>query len=111
MELVKMCISHWLGEEARFGILAPGDVAFPWPIMVPGVRSLEFPGLKTLPPECAPKVWAFEEAGSIKPPQAEALAAIVDMRRETTQIGVECLVDRNGNTRSVERVKSPPPDF
>ncbi len=77
--------------------------------MVLGVRSLKFPGLKTLPPECAPEVWAFEETGPVKPPQAEVLAAIVDMRRVTTQTGVECLVDGNGYIRSVERVKSPPP--
>ncbi len=108
MELVKMCISHWPGEETRLGIFAPGDVAFPWSIMVLGVRSLEFPGLKTLPPECAPKVWAFEETGSVKLLQIKVPAALIEMRREITQTGVECLVDRNGNIRSVERVKNPP---
>ena len=108
MELVKMCISHWPGEETRLGIFAPGDVAFPWSIMVLGVRSLEFPGLKALPSEFAPEVWAFEDTGPVKPRQAEVLAAIVGVRRETTQIGVEFLVDRNGYIRSVKGVESPP---
>ncbi len=80
MELVKVCVSHWLREEAHLGIFASGDFAFPWSIVVLGMRSLEFPGLKALPPELAPEVWAFEETGSVEPLQAGVVAAVVDMR-------------------------------